>query len=258
MSIVLPQIIVSVAVALAFKMRSIKANEMPVFSQSQKSQERGISFRYCKGLLAKEMRYWLKRRAADSPPARSSKLLSLKKRNKMNFGLTPLCLKLLCDNDSLLPTHTPAPRAGTMVSKPNTRVAGETHSRWDSSSLYQYMKYIWGTLATLRAHSLAELMLFEHRGRHQWHSSLEHWYSTSSSFPGWQMEIPGSEICETALNLWYLHSDYSVENMPKASLLWITTKCSIRGWIYRKPAASKDSPLSSVSQRPEESTQINR
>lgn len=106
------------------------------------------------------MRYWLKRKAADALPAHWSKL-RLKKRNKMNFGLTPLCLKSLCDNDSLLPTHTPALRAGMAVSKPNTCVAGETHSRSDSSSLYQYMKYIWGTPAMLRPHSLAELMLFE-------------------------------------------------------------------------------------------------
>lgn len=103
----------------------------------------------------------------------------------MNFGLTPLCLKLPCDNDSPLPTHTPALRAGAMASKPNTRMAGESHSRLESS-LYQYMKYIWGTLAMLRAHSLAELMLVEHRCKHQWRSSLEHWYSTSSSSPGWQ------------------------------------------------------------------------
>lgn len=157
----------------------------------------------------------------------------------MNFVLTPLCLKLLCDNDSLLPTHTPALRAGMVVSKPNTRMAGETHSRLDSSSLYQYMKYIWGTLAMLRPHSLAELMLFELCCRHQQCSSLEHWQSTASSSPGWQMEIPGNEPCETVLNRWYSHSGYPnpcAENMPKASLLWITMKCSVRGWIYRKQA----------------------
>lgn len=229
---------------------------LSVFSQSQ-SQEHGISFRYCKG-LAKEMRYWLKRKAADAPPAHSGKLLSLKKRNKMNFGLTPLCLKLLCDDDSLLPTHTQALRAGTVVAKPNTRVAGEPHSRLDSSSLYQYMKYIWGTLAMLRAHSLAELMLFEHRCRHQGGfisgALIQHFQQLPRVADG----DPGNETCETALKHWYSHSDClnpSVENMPKASLLWITTKCSVRGWIYRKPAASKHSPWS---QCPEESTQINR
>lgn len=168
----------------------------------------------------------------------------------MNFGLTPLCSELLCDNDSLLPTHTPAPRAGMTASKPNTHVAGETRGRLDSS-LYRYKKYIWGTLAILRAHSLAELMLVEHRCRHQWCSSLEHWYSTFSSSPSWQMEIPGNETCETPLKGWYSHWDYlnpNMENLPKASLLWITMKRSIRSWIYRKPAANKGSPWSSVSQ----------
>lgn len=169
----------------------------------------------------------------------------------MNFGLTPLCSESLCNNDSLLPTHTPALRVGMTASKPNTRVAGETCGRLDSSSLYRYMKYIWGTPAILRVHSLAELMLVEHCCRHQGCSSLELWSSTSSSFPGWQMEIPGNEINETPLKGWYSHSDYlkpNMENMPKASLLWITVKCSIRGWIYRKPAVSKGSPWSSVSQ----------
>lgn len=87
--------------------------------------------------------------------------------------------------------------------------------------------------------------------RHQWHSSLEHWYSTSSSTSSWQMEIPRNQTCETLLKGWYSHSDYlnpSTENMPKASLLWITMKCSVRGWICRAPAASKGSPWPSVSQ----------
>lgn len=169
----------------------------------------------------------------------------------MNFGLTPLCSELFCDNDSLLPTHTPAPRAGVTTSKPNTSVAGETRSRLDSSSLYRYTKYNWSTPDILRADSLAEPMLAEQRCRHQWCSSLEHWYSTSSSSPSWQMEIPWNETCETPLKGWYSHSDYlnpKVENTPKASLLWITMKCSVRGWIYRKPVASKGSPWSSVSQ----------
>jgi len=173
---------------------------MPVFNQSQKSLEHDISLRYSKRLLTTEMRYWLKKNPKKKSDWRTPCLLqqavSLKKKNKMNFGLTPLCSELLCDNDSLLPTHTPALRAGVTASKPNTRVAGETHGRLDSSSLYRYMKYICGTPAILRAHSLAEQMLVEQCCRHQWRSSLEHWYSTSSSSPNWQMEIPGNETCE--------------------------------------------------------------
>lgn len=236
-----PQITASVPVAIQFKESSI---ESPTLQVRCLSLTRARSLRSMKfhsdiaRLLTTEMRYWLKKttkkKSGWRTPCPLKQAVSLKKKNKMNFGLTPLCLELLCDNDSLLPTHTPAPRAGMMVSKPNMRVAGETHGWLDSSSLCRYMKYIWGTPAILRAHSLAEPMLVEHRCRHQWCTSLEHWYSTSSSSPSWQMEIPGNETCETTLKGWYSHSDYlnpNVENMPKASFLWITVKGSIRGWI---------------------------
>lgn len=53
----------------------------------------------------------------------------------MNLGLIPLCSESLSEDDSLLPTHTPALSMGMMVAKPNTRVPGETHSRLDGSSV---------------------------------------------------------------------------------------------------------------------------
>lgn len=92
-------------------------------------------------------------------------------------------------------THSSS-KHGMTVSKPNTSVAREPCSRFNSSSLYQYSKYIWGTLAILRAHSLTEPKAVEHHCRHHWWLSLQHWYSTSSNSPSWQMGIFGNESCE--------------------------------------------------------------
>lgn len=92
----------------------------------------------------------------------------------MNLGLIPLCSESLSEADSLLPTHTPALSTGMMVAKPNTRVAGETHSRLGGSSLCCYMKRSWGTPAILRARFLAELTAVVHCCRQQGCSSPQH------------------------------------------------------------------------------------
>lgn len=148
---------------------------MPVFNQNQKTQEHDILFRYSKRLYYRDevlIKKATKKKSSWHTPCPLKHAVSLKKKNKMNFGLTPLSLELLCNNNSRLPTHTPALRARMMASKPNTRVAGETCGRLD-----WYRKHISGTLAIWRAHSLAGVILVEHHCRHHWHSPLEHWYS---------------------------------------------------------------------------------